>query len=719
MTNFNRYCGPWILAALAAAGCNTDRSGEADAAAAAVTDNPLLAPWQGAYGGVPAFDKLDTRHLPVALDEAIRLNLAEIERIATQAAAPTFENTIAELELSGAVLDRVLVYYRVTRSNLSSPEYRAMADELAVRLSSFYSALRQNEALFARVKAVYEGPAMRSLSPERQRLTRQVYEAFALNGAELGGAAAARFAQINEELASLHSRFANNVLADEERYVFYLTSEQTAGLPPDYLRSAAARAAQDGRDGEYAIANTRSAVEPFLKFSDERALREQVWRTFYGRGDNGDDNDNNALVRRILELRDERVALLGFDNYAEWRLSNRMAGAPERAMELMLAVWPAALARVEQEVADMQALADAAGDDIVVQPWDYRYYAEKVRKARYDLDSAEVKQYLVLDNLREGMFHVAGELFGYDFVAVPPGRVPVFHPDVRVWEVRRADGGELIGLWYLDAFARPGKRSGAWATSYRGYASYDGVEVVLSANNSNFVKAPPGEPVLVSFQDAVTFFHEFGHALHALAAKVEFPTANIGVRDYTEFQAQLLERWLLTEPVVTNYLRHHETGEPIPAGLVARIRRAATFNQGFATTEYLASALVDMALHTIDPAGLDPHAFERDFLEQMNMPDEIVMRHRIPHFGHVFSSEGYSAGYYSYLWADVLTADAIEAFVEAPGGFYDAELAERMVRYLFATRNAIDPAEAYRQFRGRDATIDALMRDRGFPLPSG
>ncbi|MEO1202935.1 MAG: M3 family metallopeptidase [Pseudomonadota bacterium] len=718
MTNFNRHCSPLVLAALAAAGCGSEDR-ESGAAAANATDNPLLAPWQGPYGGVPAFDKLDAKHLPGALDEAIRLNLAEVERIATQTAAPTFENTIAELELSGAALERVLVYYRVMRSNLSTPEYRAVADELAVRVSSFYSTLRQNKAMFARVKAVYEGAALRSLRPGRQRLTQQIYESFALNGAELDGAAAERYAKINEALASLQSQFANNVLADEERHVLYLTDAQTAGLPADYLRSAAARAARAGRDGDYAIANTRSAVEPFLTFSDERALREQVWRTFYDRGDNGDDNDNNALIRRILELRDERVGLLGFDNYAEWRLSNRMAGTPEQAMELMLAVWPSALARVEQEVADMQALADAAGDDIVIAPWDYRYYAEKVRKARYDLDSAEVKQYLVLDNLREGMFHVARELFGYEFVAVPAGKVPVFHPDVRVWEVREADGGDLVGLWYLDAFARPGKRSGAWATSYRGYASYDGVDVILSANNSNFVKAPPDEPVLVSFGDAETFFHEFGHALHALAAKVEFPTANIGVRDYTEFQSQLLERWLLTGPVVTNYLRHYDTGEPIPAELVAKIRRAATFNQGFSTTEYLASALVDMALHTTDPADIDPDAFERDFLQRMNMPDEIVMRHRTPHFGHVFSSENYSAGYYGYLWADVLTADATEAFAEAPGGFYDEELAERMVRYLFATRNALDPAEAYRRFRGRDATIDALMRDRGFPLPSG
>ncbi len=697
-------------------GCSPDEV-DVSATASVAYDNPLLAVWEGPYGGVPAFDELTVEALPGAFATAIELNLAEVERIATQSAAPTFDNTIVELERSGRALERVLVYYGVVRSNLATPEFRAIADDLAVQLSQFYSTRRRNKALFARIKSVYEGAEMRSLSPERQRLVTQVYEEYALNGAELDGAAAARYAAIDEELAGLQARFANNVLADEERHVLYIDESRTSGLPRDYLRSAAALASASDRDGEYAIANTRSAVETFLTFSDERDLRERVWRTFYSRGDNGDDNDNNALIRRILELRAERVALVGYDNYAQWRLSNRMPGTPERAMELMLAVWPAALARVEQEVADMQALADAAGDDIVIQPWDYRYYAEKVRKARYDLDSAEVKQYLVLDNLREGMFFVAKELFGFDFVPVPDGTVPVFHADVRVWEVRNTADNELVGLWYLDPFARPGKRSGAWATSYRGYASFDGPDIVLSANNSNFVKAPAGQPILVSFNDAETFFHEFGHALHALAARVEFPTANTGVRDYTEFQSQLLERWLLTEPVIRNYLRHVETGQPMPDELVAKLKRAATFNQGFATTEYLASALVDMALHMADPEGLDPDAFEREFLDEMGMPDEIVMRHRTPHFGHVFSSEGYSAGYYGYLWADVLTADAAEAFASSPDGFYDAALAERLVRYLFAPRNAIDPADAYRLFRGRDATIDALMRDRGFPVP--
>jgi peptidyl-dipeptidase Dcp len=342
---------------------------------------------------------------------------------------------------------------------------------------------------------------------------------------------------------------------------------------------------------------------------------------------------------------------------------------------------------------------------------------EKVRQDRYALDSDEVKQYLQLDKLREAMFFVAGQLFNFGFTPVAEGTVPVWHPDVKVWEVTDLTSGKHVGLWYLDPFSRPGKRSGAWATGYRGYETYNGRQTPLVSNNSNFVKGEPGKPVLISWDDATTYFHEFGHALHGLASSVAYPTLNSGVRDYTEFQSQLLERWLMTDEVINNYLVHYETGEPIPAGLVQKLKDAATFKQGFDTTEYLASALVDLRYHMVDPEGLDPDAFEKETLEELGMPKELVMRHRSPQFGHVFSGEGYSAGYYGYMWADVLTADAAEAFAEAPGGFYDAEVAQRLVDNLFAIRNAVDPAEAYRNFRGRDAEIDALMRDRGFPVP--
>ena len=680
--------------------------------------NKLLSAYDGPYGGVPHFDEMDLAGLKAALEAGMATNLEEVDVVAVDSAAPTFENTIVALERTGDDLGRVFAYWGIWSNNMSSPEFREIQAEMAPAISEHFSKITQNEKLFARVKAVYEGEEYKTLRPDQQRLVWLVYDQFASNGATLEGAARERYAEINQRLAELHTQFANNVLADEEGYVAYIAEDQLGGLPQSFIAAAAAAAAERGREGEYAVTNTRSSMDPVLKYADNRGLRETVWRTYYNRGDNGDAHDNHAVIAEILQLRDERVGLLGYDNYAAWRLQNRMAKTPERAFDLMEAVWPAALARVREEVAEMQAIVDAEGGGFEVAPWDYRYYMEKVRQARYDLNSDEVKQYLQLDKLRDAMFFVAGKLFNFGFAPVPEDSVPVFHEDVKVWEVTDKTSGEHIGLWYLDPFARTGKRSGAWATSYRGHDTLGGEKKsVLSSNNSNFIKGAPGEPVLISWDDAETYFHEFGHALHYLSSNVDYPTLNGGVRDYTEFQSQLLERWLSTDEVIDTYLVHHETGEPIPADLVEKIKQAATFNQGFATTEYLASALMDMKYHMTDPAGIDVDAFERETLAALGMPEEIVMRHRSPHFGHVFSGEGYSAGYYGYMWADVLTADAAEAFAQAPGGFYDKALSKKMVDHLFAPRNALDPAEAYRLFMGRDADISALMRDRGFPVP--
>jgi peptidyl-dipeptidase Dcp len=680
--------------------------------------NALLAEWTGPYGGVPAFDEMDLALLEPALEAGMAAQLEEIEAIAGDPEPPSFENTIAAMERSGRELNRVFTYWGIWSGNLSNPEFRAIQQEMAPKLSEFQSKITQNAALFARIETVYQSDEMKTPRPDEQRLVWLIYDGFARNGATLEGEAKERYAAINQRLAELHTRFANNVLADEEGYVTYLSPDQLGGLPNSFVQAAAAAAAERGRQGEYAITNTRSSMDPFLTFSDQRDLRERVWRTYYSRGDNGDEHDNNALISEILQLRDERVGLLDYDNYAQWRLEDRMAKTPERARELMETVWKASVARVREEVADMQAIADAEGAGITIEPWDYRYYAEKVRKAKYDLDSDELKQYLQLDKLREAMFFVAGELFDFAFTPVPAGSVPVFHPDVRVWEVTRKSIGDHVGVWYLDPFARPGKRSGAWASSYRGHETFDGAVTPIGSNNSNFIQGAPGEPVLISWDDAKTLFHEFGHALHSLSSSVAYPTLNGGVRDYTEFQSQLLERWLTTDEVIDHYLVHHRTGEPIPDQLVAKIKAAETFNQGFATTEYLASALMDLEYHTVDPRGLDPDAFERETLARLELPEEVVMRHRSPHFGHVFSGEGYSAGYYGYMWADVLTADAAEAFEEAPGGYYDKDLARKLVDHLFTVRNAVDPADAYRAFRGRDARMEALMRDRGFPVPA-
>ncbi|MER2997911.1 M3 family metallopeptidase [Pontibacter populi] len=681
--------------------------------------NLLLTEWTGPYSGVPAFDKMNLADLKPALERGMALNLADIEAIANNPAPATFENTIEAMERAGEELNRAFTYYGIWSSNVSTPEFRAIQAEMAPKISEFSSKISQNEKLFQRIKTVYENSQKNPLPADQQRVVQLVYENFAMEGANLSPEAKKRYAEINKELSSLYTAFGNNTLADEENYVTYLTKDQLSGLPESFVKSAAKAAADRGQEGKYAVLNTRSSMDQFLTYSDERALREKVWNTYYSRGDNGDDKDNNANIAKILKLRNERVKLMGYDNYAEWRLQNRMAKNPENAMALMNAVWPSAIARVKEEVADMQKLANTTSKTkITIAPWDYRYYAEKVRKQKYDLNSDEVKQYLELDNLTQAMFFTAGELFNFKFTPVAEGTVPVFHEDVKVWEVTDKTTGEHIGLWYLDPFARQGKRSGAWATTYRAHTTFDGKKNVLASNNSNFVKPAPGEPVLVSWDDATTFFHEFGHALHFLASNVKYPTLNSGVRDYTEFQSQLLERWLSTDKVINQFLKHHETGKPMPAELVAKIKKASTFNQGFETTEYLASALIDMKLHLADPNGLDPDKFERETLAAMNMPKEVVMRHRTPHFGHVFSGEGYATGYYGYLWADVLTSDAAEAFEEAPGGFYDKEVAAKLVKYLFAPRNSMDPAEAYRLFRGRDAKIDALMRDRGFPVPS-
>ncbi len=688
------------------------------AAASNEEGDKLLSSYDGLYGGVPHFDEMDIAGVKPALEAGMAKNLAEVDAIASNPEPATFANTIIALEKSGQELGNVFTYWGIWSANMSSPEFREIQQEMAPKLSEFFSKITQNDQLFARIQTVYEGEEYKSLRPDQQRLVWLIYDQFASNGATLEGEAKERYAEINSRLAELHTQFSNNVLADEEGYVTYISESQLGGLPDSFVRAAAAAAADRGREGEYAITNTRSSMDPFLTYSDERDLRETVWRTYYNRGDNGDEHDNNAIIAEILQLRHERVGLLGYENYASWRLQNRMAKKPENALELMEAVWPAAIARVEEEVAEMQAIVDADGGGFDIAPWDYRYYMEKVRQAKYDLNSDEVKQYLQLDKLREAMFFVAGELFNFNFEPVAEGSVPVWHEDVKVWEVTDKTSGDHIGLWYLDPFARPGKRSGAWMTGYRGHDKLDGkMKTPLVSNNSNFIKGAPGEPVLVSWDDAETFFHEFGHALHGLSSNVDYPTLNGGVRDYTEFQSQLLERWLATDAVIDNYLVHYETGAPIPAELVAKIKAAATFNQGFATTEYLASALVDMRYHTVDPTGIDPDAFERKTLAELGMPDEIVMRHRSPQFGHIFSGEGYSAGYYGYMWADVLTSDAAEAFAEAPGGFYDKEVAKKLVDNLFAVRNAVDPADAYRAFRGRDATIDALMRDRGFPVP--
>jgi peptidyl-dipeptidase Dcp len=557
---------------------------------------------------------------------------------------------------------------------------------------------------------------MKKLSPEQRRLTENYYKNFSRSGAKLNDADKKRLSEINQSLAGLFTKFGQNQLADESEGMVVLTSEaDLAGLPQSLKDAASNGAKAKDMSGKWVISNTRSSVDPFLTYSSRRDLREKVWKMFVNRGDNGDAHDNNKIITEILSLRSERAKLLGYETHAHWRLENTMAKTPEKAIELMESVWTPAIARVKEEVADMQALADKEGSKIKIEPWDYRFYAEKVRVDRYDLDQNEVKAYLQLEKLRDGMFWVAGELFNFTFS--PLQNIPVYHPDVRVWEVKDKTTGKHIGLWYFDAYAREGKRSGAWMNNYRDQQRNGKDVTTIVSNNSNFVKGNPGEPVLISWDDATTLFHEFGHALHGLSSNVTYKSLSgtAVVRDYVEFPSQLLEHWLSTPEVLEKFALHYQTGKPIPKSLVDRIDKASTFNEGFSTTEYLASALIDMKIHLSKEASIDPDKFERETLASLGMPSEIVMRHRTPQFGHVFSGDGYSAGYYSYLWSDVLTADAFETFTEA-GGPYDEAVSKRLIDNVFSVGNTIDPQVGYKAFRGRDADTKALMRKRGFPV---
>jgi peptidyl-dipeptidase Dcp len=687
----------------------TSRAGTAKSA----DPNPLLSEWTGPFGGLPPFDQVKVEFFKPALEAAMAENLSEIDKIANDTAPPTFENTIVAMEKAGQTLDRVGTIYAVWQSTMSSPDFQVVQREMAPKLAAFSDKITQNEKLFKRLEAVYNSPDKKKLNGEQQRLVWLDYTNFVRSGAKLDAKSKARLTEINQQLATLFTKFSNNVLWEEGNQFVQIKSEaDLAGLPQS-LRDAAAAAAAEKKQEGWLVINTRSSVEPFLTFSDRRDLREKVWRMFIMRGDNGDEHDNNATISQILQLRAERAKLLGYQTHAHWRVENQMAKTPERAMDLMMAVWKPAVQRVHEEVADMQALVAKEGSTFQIAPWDYRYYMERVRKAKYDLDQNEVKPYLQLDKLRDAIHWVAGELFNFKFTPAP--NVPVAHPDIKVWEVSDKTTGKHIGLWYFDPFARPGKRSGAWMNAYRSQERVNGEITTIVSNNANFVKGKPGEPVLISWDDASTMFHEFGHALHGLNSNVTYPSLSgtAVARDYVEFPSQLMEHWLATPQVLQKFALHYQTGKPIPQELVDKINRTKTFNQGFATVEYLAAAILDMKLHLLGDKKIDAKTFEKEALAEIGMPKEIVLRHRLPHFLHVFSSDSYSAGYYSYLWSDVLTADAFGAFTEG-GGPYDRKVADRLRKSIFSVGNTIDPAEAYRNFRGRDPKVEALMKKRGF-----
>ena len=675
--------------------------------------SPLLAEWKGPHGGVPPFDQVKTEEIGPALEAAIEDYRRELKAIGDSKAPATFANTIVALEKAGQPYTRVRTIYSVWSSSMKSPEFQKVEQAMAPKLAAFRDEITHDPKLWQRIEAVYA--AADKLKPEDRRLAWLYYTQFAQEGAKLGEADKAKMSEINQKLAGLYTQFGQNLLADEEAGQLVIDNvKDLAGLPQSQINDAAEEATRRNLKGKWVIANSRSSMEPFLTYASNRALREKGFTMWTHRGDNGDAHDNNAIVAQIVKLRNERAKLLGYPTYAHWHLADTMAKEPQATMDLMLKVWKPAVAQVKKDVLAMQAIVDADKGGFPIKPWDYRYYAEKVRKAKYDLDLGEVTPYLQLDKLREAMFWVAGELYGLHFKQVQ--NLPVFHPSMSVYEVTGRDS-KHVGYWYFDPYARPGKASGAWMNAYREQSTIKGNITTIVSNNSNFNQGKAGEPVLISWDDARTLFHEFGHALHGLLSDSNYPSLSgtNTARDFVEFPSQFAENYLRT-PQVQKMLVNVK-GEQIPAELIAKIEKAATFNEGFRTTEFLASAIVDMKMHLTTDAAVEPKSFETGTLTELGMPKEIVMRHRIPQFAHLFTDEGYAAGYYGYLWAEVLDHDAYEAFVEA-GSPYDKKTAERLVKTLFKVGNTVDPAEAYRAFRGRDPNVSALLKARGLDAAS-
>jgi peptidyl-dipeptidase Dcp len=680
--------------------------------AAAPAANPLLETWTTPFG-LPPFERIQPGHFEPAFAVALESHRAEIDAIAADPAPATYANTIDALETSGETLEKVGgVFWNLAGAH-TNPEIQAVERAMSPVLAKHYSDIGMNQALFRRVDALWRQLDDLALTAEQRRVLELTHKRFVRAGAQLSEDDRARLSAIIERLASLGTQFGQNVLADESSWTLVLaTDEDRAGLPDWLLEAAAAAGEERGHPGRQVITLSRSSIEPFLQFSANPALRATAFHAWTHRGQNGGATDNLAIVAETLRLRAERARLLGYENFAAFKLDTSMAKTPQGVRGLLEEVWPLARARALEERAQLEQQAASEGAAPVIAASDWRHYAAKVRKARHNLDEAEIKPYLQLDRMIEASFHTAERLFGLRFRERHD--LGLYHPDVRAWEVTDAKG-DHVALFLGDYFARPSKRSGAWMSAYRGQQKLRGEIRPIIVNVLNFSKAAEGKPALLSFDDARTIFHEFGHALHGMLSDVTYPSiAGTSVpRDFVEFPSQLYEHWLMQPEILREFATHAETGEPIPEDLLARIHAARNFNQGFATVEYVASALVDIEFHTLADAGnVDPIAFEADALRRLGMPEGMVMRHRTPHFQHVFSGDGYSAGYYSYLWSEVLDADGFSAFEET-GDVFDPALAARLRDHVYAAGSRVDPAEAYRAFRGRDPQVAALLSKRG------
>jgi peptidyl-dipeptidase Dcp len=679
-------------------------------------ENPFFAAWT-TPDEVPPFGSIKPEHFRAAYQRAVAEHEAEIAAVATDPSPPSFDNTIAALERSGRPLTRVSNVFHVLVGAHSNDALLEIERETAPLIARHWNKIHTNAALFRRIDALAKQAATLPLTAEQKRVLERYHITFRRAGAGLDAAAKARIAEIIERLAALGTAFSQNVLADEQAFALSLRDEaELAGLPAFTREAMKGEAAERNLDG-HAVTLSRSSVEPFLQFSARRDLREKVFRAFIMRGDNGGPTDNKAIIAETVRLRAERARLLGFADFAHYRLDDSMAKTPEAVRDLLDTVWTRARKRALDDRDELQALVQEEGGNFTLAPWDWRYYAEKLRQKRCDFDEAAIKPYLSLDRMVEALFYTAGRLFGLTFR--PRTDVPVWHPDVRVWEVHGGDK-KPIGLFFGDYFARPSKRSGAWMTSLRDQEKLAGDVRPLIVNVCNFSKGAEGEPTLLSFDDARTLFHEFGHGLHGLLSNVTYPEiAGTSVAtDFVELPSQLYEHWLEQPDVLRRFAKHYQSGEPMPEALLQRLIAARNFNRGFATVEYVACAFVDLDFHALPaPANVDPTSFETEALSSIGMPDEIAMRHRPPHFAHIFSGGGYAAGYYSYMWSEVLDADTFEAFEET-GDIFDPATAKRLHDFIYSAGGSRDPAEAYKAFRGRLPSADALLRKRGFAQPA-
>ena len=668
--------------------------------------NPLLEEWIAPLGA-PPLDRIQPAHFLPAYAQAFAEHDAEIARIAEDAAAPGFSNTIIAFEKSGSLLSKVDAVFSVLSGAATSETLQEIEREMAPRLSAHHNAIYLNAGLFTRIDAVWQRRAELGLDAESHKVLERIHLDFVRAGARLSQEDRARMDRINQRLATLATEFSQNVLADEEEYTEPLSEAQTAGLSPSLRGALAATARERAIGAPYAVTLSRSSVEPFLQASSERGLREKLFKAWVARGDNPNTHNNRAITAETLKLRAEKARLLGYDTYAAYKLADTMAESPDQARALLEKVWAPALRRAREERNDLQALIAEEGGNFKLAPWDWRYYAERLRRRRYDFDEDALKPYLNLDNVIAAAFDTASRLFGLSFRQRHD--IPVYHHDVRVWDVTRE--GKILGLFYGDYFARPGKQEGAWMSSLRDQQKLDGDVLPLILNTSNFVKA---EPALISFDDARTVFHEFGHALHGLLSNVHYPRlsgTNVA-QDFVELPSQIFEHWLEEPEVLSRFARHYQSGEPMPQALSDKFLAARHFNQGFATVEFLASAFLDMDFHSQALENYDPITLQNSSLAGIGMPDEIVPRHWPMHFGHVFAGEGYSAGYYSYLWSEVLDADGFGAFKEAKDPFAP-QVANRLYEHIYSSGGTRDFAEAYREFRGRDPEINALLQGRG------